>query len=412
MEKCGRITLIVMVVVMVPLISPAQDVAEKIYSLHSVLDTLRTEMKPLYSKLTGVGCGIAGFAALWYICSRIWKHMMNAEPIDFYPLFRPFVLGFCILNFPMVIAMIDGIMNPVVTATSGMVKGSDQAVKVLLEQKKMAIKDSPVWQMYVGETGDGNRDAWYKYTNDGEDPEKEKWYEVIGNRVQFAMAKASYKFRNSIKEWMSEVLKVLFQAASLCINTLRTFQLIVLSIIGPIVFGIAVFDGFQHTLSAWLSKYINVYLWLPVANIFGSIIGKIQEGMLKLDLKQIKDAGDTFFSATDTGYLIFLIIGIVGYFTVPSVASFVVNAGGGGAMMSKVTSMASSAPGMAMGAAGKVGGAMDTISDLRKNYKEGRSGQDGGSGAAGAIGRAAGRALGAGLNLGNRLRGGSEPDKK
>jgi hypothetical protein len=34
-----------------------------------------------------------------------------------------------------------------------------------------------------------------------------------------------------------------------------------------------------------------------------------------------------------------MIIGIVGYFTVPSVANYIVNAGGGGAMVQKVTSL-------------------------------------------------------------------------
>src|SRR5690606_32308476 len=140
---------------------------------------------------------------------------------------------------------------------------------------------------------------------------------------RFAMAKASYNFRNSVKEWMSEVLRLLFEAAALCINTLRTFQLIVLAVLGPLVFAFAVVDGFQHTLTVWIARYINVFLWLPVANIFGSIIGKIQEKMLELDISQVQHSGDTFFSSTDTAYLVFLIIGIVGYFTVPSVANYI-----------------------------------------------------------------------------------------
>ena len=107
---------------------------------------------------------------------------------------------------------------------------------------------------------------------------------------------------------MSEVLKVLFEAAALCINTIRTFYLIVLAILGPLVFGLAVFDGFQHTLTVWLARYLNIFLWLPVANIFGGIMGKIQENMLKEDLHQIATNGDTFFSTTDTAYLIFMII--------------------------------------------------------------------------------------------------------
>ena len=81
---------------------------------------------------------------------------------------------------------------------------------------------------------------------------------------------------------------------------------------------------------------------MPVANIFGAIIGKIQERMIALDISQVQDAGDTFFSSTDTAYLIFLIIGIIGYFTVPSVANYIVHAGGGNGLLHKVSNVISS----------------------------------------------------------------------
>jgi len=322
-----------------PFIGRAQGLADSMKGLHGVLEQLYDEMMPLCSQLIGVGQGLAGFAAMWYIASRVWRHLSNAEPIDFYPLFRPFVIGFCILIFPSVLGMINGVMKPTVTATAAMVEGSDKAIARLLEEKEKAIKESDVWQMYVGESGNGDRDKWYKYTHPDDDPSDEGMFESVGNDIKFAMSKASYNFRNSVKQWMSEVLRVLFEAAALCIDTLRTFQLVVLAILGPLVFGIAVFDGFQHTLTVWLARYINIFLWLPVANIFGSIIGKIQEKMLELDLSQIKDTGDTFFSQTDMAYLVFMIIGIVGYFTVPSVANYIVHAGGGGALGQRVTSM-------------------------------------------------------------------------
>ncbi|WP_371616242.1 conjugative transposon protein TraJ [Flavobacterium sp. ACN6] len=315
-----------------------QGLGEEMQSLHSVLDQLYEEMMPLCSNLIAVGQGIAGFGTIWYIASRVWRHIANAEPIDFYPLFRPFAIGFCILIFPSVLALINGVMKPTVTATGAMVAGSNNAVAVLLKEKEKAVKQTDPWKMYVGVTGTGDRDRWYKYTHD-EDPSDESMLAGIGNDVKFAMEKASYNFRNSVKEWLSEVLRVLFEAAALCIDTLRTFQLVVLSILGPLVFGLAVFDGFQHTLTVWLARYINIYLWLPVANIFGSIIGKIQELMLKLDLSQVQSTGDTFFSRTDTAFLIFMIIGIIGYFTVPSVANYIVHAGGGSALGQKVTTL-------------------------------------------------------------------------
>ena len=342
MATCRKAVCMAVVGLIMPFLSHAQAVADDMKGMHSVLEQLYDEMMPLCSQLIGVGQGLAGFAAMWYIAARVWRHLANAEPIDFYPLFRPFVIGFCVLIFPSILGLINGVMKPAVTATAAMVEGSDKAIAVLLEKKEEAIKQSNVWQMYVGESGSGDRDRWYKYTHDNADPSDEGFFESIGNDIKFAMSKASYNFRNTVKEWMSEVLQVLFEAAALCIDTLRTFQLIVLAILGPLVFGIAVFDGFQHTLTVWLARYINIFLWLPVANIFGSIIGKIQEKMLALDISQVQDYGDTFFSRTDVGYLVFMIIGIVGYFTVPSVANYIVHAGGGGALGHKVTSLFSS----------------------------------------------------------------------
>lgn len=362
MKNLIKIFIPVALFMLLPFQSQAQ-VADGIKNLQSVLDNMYDTMLPLCGQLTGVGRGIAGFAALWYIASRVWKHLSNAEPIDFYPLFRPFAIGFCILIFPSVIGLINGVMKPTVTGTAAMVENSNKSMELLLKQREEALKKTDKWKMYVGINGNGDRDEWYR-SKYQEDPSEEWTIDKLGNSFDFALERYSYQFEHSIKKWMSEVLQVLFQAAALCINTLRTFQLIVLAILGPLVFGLAVFDGFQHTLSVWLGRYINIFLWLPIANIFGAIIGKIQEEMIKLDVRQMEEVGDTFFSSTDIGYLIFMIIGIVGYFTVPTVANYVVHAAGGGALQQKITSMfggglssvVSGGSSMATGAAMRIGG--------------------------------------------------------
>jgi len=315
----------------------AQSFAGEIHSLQSVLDQLYYEMLPLCSKLIGVSRGLAGFAALWYISSRVWRHLANAEPIDFYPLLRPFALGLCVMMFPYVLAVINGVLQPTVTGTAAMVTGSNNAISYLLRLKEEAIKKTPAWQMYVGLDGSGDRDKWYQYTHP--DGTEEGTLDGLGNDIKFAMAKASYNFRNTVKQWMSEILHILYEAAALCINTIRTFYLIVLAILGPLIFGISVFDGLQHTLTVWIARYINVFLWLPVANIFGAIIAKVQENMLRIDIQQVVKYGDTFFSSTDTAYLIFLVMGIVGYFTVPSVSNYIVHAGGGNVLLYKASNV-------------------------------------------------------------------------
>jgi conjugative transposon TraJ protein len=324
--------------------SNAQDITSSLQGMQPVLDNVYNQMIPLCSGLIGAAQGIAGFGALWYIAARVWKHIARAEQVDFYPLLRPFALGMCIMLFPQVIALMNGILQPIVSATQSMVTNSNNSIALLLQQKENAIKNSSDYQMYVGDDGNGDRQAWYKYTHpDDPNDQNEGTFSSLGNDVKFWLDKEAYNFKNNIKQWMSEILQVLYAAAILCINTIRTFYLIVLAILGPLVFGFAVYDGLQHTLVQWISRYINIFLWLPIANIFGAIIGQVQQQMIKLDINQIQSSGDTFFSPNDTCFLIFLVIGIVGYFCVPSVANYVIHAHGGNGLLNRVTSVANSA---------------------------------------------------------------------
>ncbi|HAL82254.1 MAG TPA: conjugative transposon protein TraJ [Mucilaginibacter sp.] len=375
----------VLLLLQLPLLSQAQDITSSLQGMQPILNNVYNEMIPMCSNLIGAAQGIAGFAALWYIASRVWRQIANAEPLDFYPLLRPFALGMAVMLFPMVISLMNGIMQPIVSATGAMVTDSNNSIALLLKQKEDAIKNSSSYQMYIGDDGNGDRDKWYKYAHpDDPNDQNEGTFSSLGNDVKFMMDKASYNFKNSIKEWMSEILQVIYAAAILCINTIRTFYLIVLAILGPLVFGFSVFDGLQHTLSQWVARYINIFLWLPIANIFGSIIGKVQQQMLQLDISQIQSAGDTFFSPTDTCYLIFLCIGIVGYFSVPSVANYVIHAHGGNGLLSKVNNVASTTVSTTISAASAVGGRMEQTrsnilnapGDFKAGYNSGSSGSN------------------------------------
>lgn len=364
----------------------AQDITSSLKGMQPVLNKVYDQMIPMCGNLIDAGRGIAGFAALWYIASRVWKQIARAEPIDFYPLLRPFALGIAILLFPAVIGLMNGVMQPVVSATNSMVKNSDNSIALLLKQKEDAIKNSSAYQMYVGDDGNGDRSKWYQYTHP-DDPggDQEGMFSALGNDVKFWMDKQAYNFKNNIKQWLSEVLQVLYAAAILCINVIRTFYLIVLAILGPLVFGFAVFDGLQHTLTQWIARYINIFLWLPIANIFGSIIGQVQQEMLKLDISQIGSNGDTFFSQTDFAYLIFLCIGIIGYLSVPSVANYVIHAHGGNGLLNNVTRISTSVTNTTVGTASRAGsvlgdrmeqGAANIWSapgDFRSGYQSGGS---------------------------------------
>lgn len=65
-------------------------------NLHQILQNLYTDMMPLCSQMTGVAKGLAGLGALFYVAYRVWQSLARAEPVDVFPLLRPFALGLCI----------------------------------------------------------------------------------------------------------------------------------------------------------------------------------------------------------------------------------------------------------------------------------------------------------------------------
>jgi len=307
-------------------IPSGSGLADGIGGLQGVLQQVYDTMMVHSGELSNVGQGIAAFASIWFIGVRVWKQIAQVEPVDVYSLLRPFVIGYMIMLWPVFLAVINGVMEPTVIGSNAMVKDSNQAVATLLEQKEEILRQSNDWQMYVGPAGSGDLDKWEALSGEADSGV----FSGLSNRVKFEMAKVSYNMRNSVKVWMSEALQVLFESAALCINVVRTFFLVVLSIFGPLAFAFSLFDVLRHSLENWLAKYLNVFLWLPVANIFGSIIGQIQQEMIKLDIAQVKASGQTVFGPTDTAYLIFLVMAIAGYFTVPGIANYIVRAGSSG----------------------------------------------------------------------------------
>jgi conjugative transposon TraJ protein len=331
MKKRFRNIFCLLACIVLPGFLKAQDSYEEFHGLQQVLENLYDQMIPLCSQLIGVGRALAGFAALWFIAYRVWGHLSRAEPIDFYPLLRPFVIGFCIAVFPMVLNLINGILQPTVAATDAMAQNTNQALYAMLDGKQQQLNNPPASNPSTVPDNDPAR--WYQYTHpDGTTNSSG------GSSNPIADAFSGFSLRNLIKTWIAEALEFLYQCAALVIDTIRTFKLVVLAILGPFVFGLGVFDGFQHTIRQWLARYINVFMWLPVANIFGAITAKIQ-----LNMMQIQLAGgntDPFFASTNSAYLIFLAIAIVGYFTVPSIAGYIVNAGGH-ALFNKISALSS-----------------------------------------------------------------------
>ena len=305
-------------------------------------------MMPLCADMAGVAKGLAGLGALFYVAHRVWQSLSRAEPIDVYPLLRPFVIGLCIMFFPsFVLGTMNTILSPVVQGTHQMLQtqtldmNNYRQQKDRLEHEAMMrnphtawLVDNEVFDQRLAELGVFDAP------------------EIAGMYIERGM----YSLKKSVRDWFRELLEILFQAAALVIDTIRTFFLIVLAILGPIAFAISVYDGFQSTLTQWISRYISVYLWLPVSDLFSSILARIQILMLQKDIAELQSNPNYSLDASNTVYIIFMIIGIVGYFTIPTVANWIISAGGMGTYSRNVGAVATKTGAVAGAATGAAAG--------------------------------------------------------
>jgi conjugative transposon TraJ protein len=319
-------------------------------NLHQILRSLYVEMMPLCSEMAGVAKGIAGLGALLYVASRVWQSLARTEAIDVYPLLRPFAIGFCIMFFPsIVLGTINMVLSPVVKGTNQMLQSQTfdmQKYRDLKEQLETeAMKRNPETAFLVS------------------DEEFDKKLDELGwspsdlaTMSGMYIERGMYNMKRNIRDFFREILELLFQAAALVIDTIRTFFLIVLSILGPIAFAISVYDGFQSTMTQWFSRYVSVYLWLPVSDLFSSILARIQVLMLQNDIDKFQADPSYSVDASNGVYIVFMVIGIIGYFTIPTVANWIIMAGGMGNYGRNVSSSASQAGSVAAGVAGASAG--------------------------------------------------------
>lgn len=319
-------------------------------NLHQILRSLYDEMMPLCEDMAGVAKGIAGLGALFYVAYRVWQSLARAEPIDVFPMLRPFAIGLCIMFFPtVVLGTLSGVLSPVVQGTAQMLEAETLDMNQYREQKDKleyeAMKRNP--------------ETAYLVSNEEFDKQLEElgWSpEDLVTMTGMYIERSMYQMKKGVRDFFRELLELLFQAAALVIDTLRTFFLVVLSILGPIAFAISVWDGFQSTLTQWICRYVQVYLWLPVSDMFSTILAKIQVLMLQSDIERMQADPNFSLDSSDGVYIVFMIIGIIGYFTIPTVSGWIIQAGGMGNYGRNVNQTASKAGGFAGSVAGATAG--------------------------------------------------------
>ena len=237
------------------------------------------------------------------------------------------------------------VLSPIVQGTHKMLEGQTMDMQQYREQKDRLEREAML----------RNPETAYLVSDEEFDRQLDElgWSpDAMATRMGMYMEVGMYNLEKNIRDAFRSLLELLFAAASLLIDTVRTFFLVVLSIFGPSAFAFSVWDGFQSTLSQWFTRYISVYLWLPVSDLFSCMLAKIQVLMLQNDILELQNNPNYSLDNSNSVYVIFMLIGIIGYFTVPTVAGWIVQAGGAGNYNRNINRTATKAGGFAAGAAG------------------------------------------------------------
>ena len=270
-------------------------------NLHQILRSLYEEMMPLCEDMAGVAKGIAGLGALFYVAYRVWQSLARAEPIDVFPMLRPFAIGLCIMFFPtVVLGTINSIMSPVVQGTAKMLEAETLDMNRYREQKDKLEYEAMM----------RNPETAYLVSNEEFDKQLDELGWSPGDMVTMAgmyIERGMYNMKKGIRDFFREILEL-------------------------------------------------VYLWLPVSDMFSTILAKIQVLMLQSDIERMQADPNFSLDSSDGVYIVFMIIGIIGYFTIPTVAGWIIQAGGMGSYGRNVNQTAGKAGGFAGSVAGATAG--------------------------------------------------------
>ncbi|MBT9395040.1 hypothetical protein KLP40_17875 [Hymenobacter sp. NST-14] len=325
------------------------SITMQMLQMEQMLGRLYDSMLPLVAQFVTLGRAVGGIAALIFISSRVWGHIARAEPIDLYPLLRPFLIGLAILLFPQLLGGLRGITGALATSTDSVRTDQTARIDQLQQQKKALLARQPGNEYFATDEA---------YEKRLEELGGATGMSNMGQQAALGFDKLKYEVKQDFREWMKNTLELFHIAARLLVNVLATFLLIVLSVLGPLTFGIAIFPSFTGSIAKWLGQFVTISLWVPVANIFGAIMGQFQVMMLEADIGRLNTGAGV--DSADFGYLVFLCIAIAGYLVIPFITDMMLAASGvsgvARAMQGALVGTAATA-GAAAGAATRLGAA-------------------------------------------------------
>lgn len=324
--------------------------AQDFQSIEAAADTLFDAMLPEFASFIAIGQLLGLIGSLFYVYFRVSSHWVANEPIDVFPLLRPFVLALVLFFYQGLFSGVVYIGRTISDATEemGAQRRDEVATQVSLNaQTRLQQIGNSSNPPPVASTDSDDNKSWWQLVTDS----------VMGmaNSVTSAAADAaSFVIDTTVNYVLMALFRLIFYFVSIGVKIISTYFLIILGIFGPLTIGLGIFDWFYGSIAAWVSRVIHTLLWVPIANVYGFILDSFHLTSLKIEYQQI--TGNPGMPTSNIANLLFYALGIIGYLLVPKIATWILDSAGVSEGLRALSSTASGAGSVAGAVAGNLSG--------------------------------------------------------
>lgn len=274
----------------------------------SIWDTLQDVSDTVVSdKLSAIGSTavlLAAVLAAWSLIKATTEYV-EGDRSWLWSFLRPIAILFIVMNFQTFCSAFNG--------TVGLFSGR------IADACDSALTD--IGKVLIDALGEGITTPYEEYTDNFE--KKSFWENLIG--AFGVVAKTVTNVRNiTDAHVVTTIGRFIIEIVFFVFEVLAAVYLVLLRILGPFVFALAIPKVWQSGISGWIARYIQISLWMPIGYIIIAVLTATFKGVCGLMI-----SGGIFSNGLVVGLCIVIAV-VVSIFSIPKIASWVIESAGSG----------------------------------------------------------------------------------
>lgn len=311
---------------------------------------------------------LCGVFALFYVANIVWKSWVSGGQIDLYKCFRPFVIGFLIINFTWMTAAVDFVASGFTLCSRDFVDYQAEKSKSMNAQFYEAMKTMDASKIQtITSVETAPKDSIGSNPGTGK-PEQSAVGEAMDNVTQwfsdnFTIDALMLSLQSALREFIEWLAQTISSLIACCMILLSFVMRCILTFFGPLIFALSLLPHSNGMIMSWTRKYLTYSLYPAILNIINGILC----GAMCIVVTGFAGSTKSTDLLNGTGWelayinmalMAVSVVSIFIYLSVPSIAGQIVDVGSnaiGGAVMGASSYMMS-----------KVGGKMAENKAIQK----------------------------------------------